>query len=170
MTVSARGFSYLGLLFFVAITAAALAALGQAWSTAAARERERELEFRGGEIARAIASYARASTAPPGQYPARLDDLLNDRRAIKPRFHLRRAYPDPFTGLPDWVLEPVAMDATRFSGVHSRSEQPLLRNRTPDGLALERAADWHFVAVLDAPPNTVAPPPVPLPVLAPGRP
>ncbi|PTT85495.1 general secretion pathway protein, partial [Pelomonas sp. HMWF004] len=100
-----RGFSYLAVLFLVAITAAALAALGQAWSTAAQRERERELAFRGGEIAQALLRYQAASPVP-GQFPAALEDLLEDRRGPVPRHHLRRLYADPFTGQPDWVLVP----------------------------------------------------------------
>ncbi|WP_213083242.1 type II secretion system protein, partial [Escherichia coli] len=92
-----RGFTYLAVLFLVAITAAGLAALGRSWTTAAQRERERELEFRGGEIARAIASYARATPNPQAQYPKSWDDLLEDRRGLKARHHLRRLYPDPFT-------------------------------------------------------------------------
>lgn len=141
------GFTYLGLLFFVAITAAALAALGQSWSTAAERERERELEFRGGEIARAISSYLRAS--PGGlapQYPLTLDDLLEDRRSAKPRHHLRRAYTDPFTQMSDWELVPAAADGRRFAAVRSRSEQPLLRESSSDGTPLKRARDWVFAA------------------------
>lgn len=144
-----RGFSYLGLLFFVAITAAALAALGQAWSTAAQRERERELAFRGGEIGRAIASYAasvgRDPSVPP-QFPASLDDLLVDRRGVKTRYHLRRAYLDPFTGKPDWVLVPEPTQAQRFSAVHSRSEQVLLRETREDGTPVHMASDWVFSA------------------------
>ncbi len=139
-----RGFSYLAVLFLVALTAAGLAALGQAWSTAAQRERERELAFRGGEIARAIASYMRA--APPGQLPASLDDLLEDRRGPSPRHHLRRAYADPFTGEPDWVLVPDLAQPSRFSAVHSRSEQPLLRTAAPDGTTLRTVQDWVFAA------------------------
>ena len=144
----AGGFSYLGLLFFVAITAAALAALGQAWSTAAQRERERELDFRGNEIARAIASYAAASADPrvPTAYPTSLDDLLNDRRGIKTRHHLRRAYTDPFTGQADWVLVPDPANAKRFVGVHSRTERVLLRETKDDGTAVRVASDWLFMA------------------------
>ncbi len=140
-----RGFTYLGLLFFVAITAAGLAALGTAWSTAAQRERERELEFRGNEIAQAIVSYLKAS---PGlaQYPANLDDLLVDRRGAKIRHHLRRAYADPFTGKPDWVLVPDAANPQTFSAVHSRSERPLLRELQGDGTPIASAQDWVFAA------------------------
>jgi len=142
-----RGFTYLGMLFFVAISAAALAALGQHWSTAAQREKERELEFRGQEIARAIASYLKASPVQPPQYPASLDELLEDRRGFRPRHHLRRAYADPFTGKPDWVLVPEPTAPGRFGAVHSRSEQPLLR-RLGDGDEdlVSRAADWLFAA------------------------
>ena len=171
MTVSARGFSYLGLLFFVAITAAALAALGQAWSTAAARERERELEFRGGEIARAIASYAKAGPNPPPAYPKRLEDLTEDRRNLIPHYHLRRVYPDPFTGQPDWVLVPEPGQPGAFNGVHSRSRQALRRETAPDGSALKKAEDWIFDArATDAQTGSLpvaasavaTPPPVPL--------
>ncbi|CAN5146936.1 hypothetical protein BH11PSE10_BH11PSE10_07480 [soil metagenome] len=146
MSERVRGFGYLGLLFFVAITAAALAALGQAWSTAAERERERELEFRGNEIARAIVAYRKAQPERP-QSPVRLDDLLADRRGIKTRHHLRRAYADPFTGQPDWVLvaEPGG-DPRSFSAVHSRSERVLLRQTSDDGTPITKASDWLFSA------------------------
>ncbi len=143
------GFGYLGLLFFVAITAAALAALGQAWSTAAQRERERELEFRGGEIARAITSFARVVGGDPNlppQYPTSFEDLLNDRRDLKTRHHLRRAYLDPFTGKPDWVLVPEPANPKRFNAVHSRAAQGLLRESTDDGSAIRVASDWIFAA------------------------
>lgn len=139
------GFTYLGLLFFVAITAAGLAALGQAWSTAAQRERERELEFRGNEIAQAISSYLKA-TAGLAQYPRSLEDLLVDRRGAKTRHHLRRAYADPFTGKPDWVLVPDAANPQTFSAVHSRSERPLLREVQSDGSPVTSAQDWVFAA------------------------
>lgn len=140
-----RGFTYVFVLFFVAITAAALAALGQAWSTAVERERERELEFRGGEIARAILSYQKAIPARP-ESPHTLDDLLEDRRTPKPRHHLRQRYVDPFTGKADWVLLADAADRQRFSGVRSASEHLLLRTRRSDGQAVRLASDWEFRA------------------------
>jgi len=141
-----RGFIYLAALFLVALTAAGLAALGQSWSTAAQRERERELGFRGAEIARALASYAKATPNPPQQYPKTLDELLVDRRGLKPRHHLRRLYADPFTGLPDWVLVPEPGQPGAFSAVHSRSVQALLRETSWDGSAVKQAADLVFAA------------------------
>ncbi|MDT9000914.1 type II secretion system protein [Paucibacter sp. APW11] len=141
-----RGFSYLGMLFFVAITAAALAALGQRWSTAMQRERERELEFRGKEIARAIESYLAATGTSVPQYPRSLDDLLIDGRSFKPRHHLRRRYLDPFTGTDDWVLVPAPSDPKGFAGVHSSSEQVLLRRLSADASKEALARDWQFLA------------------------
>lgn len=137
-----RGFTYLFVLFFVAISAAAMAALGQAWSTAAERERERELEFRGGEIARAIWSYRSAGVGQ--QLPASFDDLVEDRRALPYRHHLRHAYADPFTGKIDWELIAAPAQPGRFKGVRSRSSQALLRQTTPDGQIVAKASDWQF--------------------------
>lgn len=141
---AARGFAYLAVLFLVALTAAGLAALGQVWSTAAEREREKELFFRGGEIARAIAAYAKATPNPPEQYPRSLDDLIADNRSPKPRRHLRRAYEDPFTGKADWELVPEAAQAGTFSAVRSRSKHPLLREFGPDGMPIKFASDLFF--------------------------
>jgi type II secretory pathway pseudopilin PulG len=165
-----RGYSYLAVLFLVALTAAGLAALGKAWSTAAQRDRERELEFRGTAIANAIASYQRAGNTPSPQLPRTLDDLLEDRRGVTVRHHLRQRYVDPFTGEADWELVshqavpemgaqgqppgqspgqatgPLSTDKIRFNAVRSRSDQPLLRELTPDGTPLHKASDWLFNA------------------------
>ena len=172
---SQRGYSYLAVLFLVALTAAGLARLGQAWSTAAQRERERELEFRGGEIAAAIASYQRAAGTEPAPYPATLQDLLRDERGPRPRHHLRRLYADPLTGEPDWVLVPDPMNPARFRAVHSRSEAPLLRRFTPEGQPLAKASDWLFdpLAAAARQPATAASvprPPLPLPAPSPSPP
>lgn len=145
-SAGSRGFSYLAVLFLVALTAAGLAALGQAWSTAAQREKERELAFRGGEIARAIAAYAAATPLPPQQYPKTLDDLLSDPRGFKPRHHLRRLYADPFTGLADWELIPEPGQPGSFSAVRSRSGKALLRELGPDGTYPRVARDLVFAA------------------------
>jgi type II secretory pathway pseudopilin PulG len=150
----ARGFTYLGVLFLVALTSAGLATLGTAWSTGAQRERERELQFRGEAIATAIASYQRATPTPPAELPRSLDDLLEDRRGLLIRRHLRQRYVDPFTGEADWELVSQDADTARFGAVRSRSTQPLLREMAPDGTALRTASDWLFAApVLASPPG-----------------
>lgn len=148
-----HGYSYLAVLFLVALTAAGLAALGQAWSTAAQREKERELEFRGKAIANAIASYQRAGRA--ADLPRSLDDLVEDRRSGTVRRHLRQRYLDPFTQAPDWELvgPPTGVSSERspqgqmgFHAVRSRSEQPLLRESAGDGTVIHKAKDWLFSA------------------------
>ena len=48
------GFTYVGLLIAVAVLGVGLAAVGQVWSTAAAREKERELLFVGNQYRAAI--------------------------------------------------------------------------------------------------------------------
>lgn len=141
-----RGFTYLAVLFLVAMTAAGLAALGQSWSIAAQREREREFVFRGEAIATAIARYQAASTTPTPELPRSLDDLLEDRRRPVPLRHLRQRYADPFTGEPNWELVSDQGDKTRFNAVRSRSDHALLRELAPDGRTLRKASDWLFTA------------------------
>ena len=153
-----RGFTYLIMLFFVALTAAGLAALGQSWSNAAEREREAELVFRGNEIARAIASYVAASPDPVAQqFPRTLDDLLVDQRGPKTHHHLRRLYLDPFTNAADWELVPAGEGSDRFNAIRSRSPHPLLRVYKDDGSSVKRAQDWMFsAATLAAAPASAA--------------
>jgi len=140
-----RGYSYLVVLFLVALTAASLARLGQAWSIAEQREREKELEFRGKAIAAAIASYQRSGRTSGTELPRSLDDLLDDRRGAGIRHHLRQRYVDPFTGEADWELMAAPSDASRFYGVRSRSTHSLLREKAPDGTPARKASDWVFV-------------------------
>jgi type II secretory pathway pseudopilin PulG len=120
-----RGFTYLWLIFLLAVVAAGLAAIAQPASLSVRREREAELLFRGNEIARALTDYRAATPGEAKQLPTSLDELLEDRRGPRLRRHLRRLYADPFTGAPDWVL--VTTDDGRIAGVHSRSDMPALR-------------------------------------------
>jgi type II secretory pathway pseudopilin PulG len=141
-----RGFTYLLLLFVLALLGAGLATLGQRWQTLAQRERETELLFRAGEIRRALQSYAAAS--PDGALPRSLDLLLEDRRSDPPRHHLRRLYADPFTGRADWLL--LRQPDGGILGLSSRSRLPALR-RVQLPVSLEtastpvRVGDWRFV-------------------------
>jgi type II secretory pathway pseudopilin PulG len=160
-----RGFTYLWLLFVLAIGGATLAVAGQRWSTTLARDRERELLFRGAQIAAAIAAYRAAPCVAPPQWPRGLDELLQDRRCGEVRRHLRRAWADPFTGLADWV--PVLDEDGGWRGVHSRSEQPArLTTELPSAAPRARAprvSDHRFEvrAARAAPPVVGAPVPDP---------
>lgn len=154
-SAGSRGFTYLWLLFVLALGGVALAALGEQESTRQQREREAELRFRGEAIAAALARYAEITPAGQPPLPQRLDDLLADRRFPTPRRHLRQLYADPFTGNPDW--EPIVGQAavpvdsegaasapavSGIVGVRSRSSRRLFA--TSGGRAT--AHDWVFVA------------------------
>ncbi|MCE4556950.1 type II secretion system protein [Pelomonas cellulosilytica] len=157
---AARGFTYLWLLFVLALGGVALAALGELESTRQQREREAELRFRGEAIAAALGRYT--ETTPVGQPPLAqsLGDLLADRRFTRPRRHLRQLYADPFTGQPDWELivgQSVAgIDtegaagapvSTGIIGVRSRSTRRLLA--TAGGRTTAR--DWVFMSPTTVP-------------------
>lgn len=148
MRTGERGFTYLWLLFLLAAGGAALAAAGQRWSGVMHSERERELIFRGEQIAQAIAGYRGAEGAGAARWPASWDELLEDRRGLSVRRHLRRAYADPFTGETDW--EPILDEDGRWRGVRSRSPAParLVRETTDSGLTSKPrlVSDHRFVA------------------------
>ena len=120
-----RGFTYVLLLFSVALMGAALAALGTQWQLAGQREREAELLFRGLQIRDALQRFNALTPAGTRGLPLSLDELLVDRRALEPRFHLRRLYADPFSGQADWALLREAGGG--IVGVHSRSQRLALR-------------------------------------------
>ena len=146
-----RGFTYLWLIFVLAIGAALLAAIGQRWSTLLQREREHELLFRGRQIAAAIASY-HAASGVPAQWPRGFDDLLEDRRSGAIRRHLRQAWPDPFSGAADWVR--LGDEAEHWIGVRSGAQGPawvwpedwsaVVPGQAP------RLSDHRFLAVVPA--------------------
>ncbi len=113
------GFTYLGLLMFIAISGILLAVIGQVWHVEAQREKERELLFIGEQFRSAIGSYYRTSPSDPKQYPLTLQDLLVDQRFPVERHHLRKIYREPFTGRAEWGL---IKDQGRIVGIHSLSD------------------------------------------------
>lgn len=139
-----EGFTYLGILLAVAILGVMLAAAGQVWSTTAQRDREAELLFVGEAYRAAIESYYRGSA----QLPRELQDLVEDRRSLVLRRHLRRLYVDPTTGRLDWEIVRTADGG--ILGVHSSSHGvPLKRANFPAREAgfenAECYCDWQFV-------------------------
>jgi type II secretory pathway pseudopilin PulG len=101
-----EGFTYLGLLFAVALMGVAMAAMGQLWSTERQREREQELLFVGDQFRSAIGQYFESSPGLVKRYPTSLDDLLSDDRYLRVRRYLRQVYADPITGERRWGLVP----------------------------------------------------------------
>jgi type II secretory pathway pseudopilin PulG len=138
------GFTYLGLLFLVALIGLALASAGQLASTTAKREREVELLFIGHQYRDAIGLYL----ARKGRYPQTLDELLGTTSDDPlPARYLRRLYRDPMTGTHDWVLVPALGGG--IMGVASASTGEPLKHAgfSSDDTAFGDAAtyqDWVF--------------------------
>lgn len=149
-----RGFSYLLLLFSLALGGVALAGLGEQWHVQTQREREADLLHRGLEIRAAIESYGARIVLGRREMPARLGDLVEDRRDGAPVHHLRRVYLDPFTGKADWIE--LRDEQDRLVGVHSRAtviayarhNLPVPLRSRPDRPedAPASVGDWLFVA------------------------
>lgn len=147
-----RGFTYLMLLLWVAISGVMLMALSRSWVLESRRERDTELMYRGEQIRDALSAYAAVPVSTgSSRLPERLEDLLEDRRSGQVRRHLRRVWRDPITNSPSWGL--VKDDKGGIIGVFSRSRQvPLLA-----APGVRTYADWRFE--IDPPAPAAAPPP-----------
>jgi type II secretory pathway pseudopilin PulG len=158
-----RGFTYIALLIAIALAGAVLGAVGSLWSTDSRREREQELLFAGDQFRQAIgAYYAQAPAGQPHRFPAKLEELLQDKRWPTTRRHLRKVFVDPMTGTRDWVLVRAA-DQT-IIGVYSASEDvPIKHANFPDEYANFETAktyrEWQFVWKQNAKPAVPVPPP-----------
>ena len=142
------GFTYIGLLFAVALVGIALAGTGSLWHLESRREKEKELLFIGEEFRQAIGSYHEQSPGLDKQYPEKLDDLVEDKRFPMPIHHLRRIYRDPMTQSGEWVL---IRQQGRIIGVASKSaDKPIKISGFADGQdGFEGAssyAEWLFTS------------------------
>lgn len=152
-----RGFTYLGVVYMVAVAGIALAGTGILWSFENRREQEKELLFVGEEYRRAIAAYAAATPgAAQGDapvFPERLEQLLVDTRSFPAAHHLRRLYRDPLSGKADWQL---LRREGRIVGVASMDPRRPIKvagfARGQDEFAGAASyADWKFIAEIIAP-------------------
>ena len=142
-----QGFTYLGLLMFVMVSCIGLATTGQVWHAEAQREKERELLFVGEQFRKAIGSYYESTPCGAKHYPLTLQELLEDKRFVTVRRHLRRIYRDPIVGRSEWGL---VREQGRITGVHSLSEaKPLKRGgfsgASADFANAESYEDWRFI-------------------------
>jgi len=143
------GFTYIGVLILVVMMGIALAAAGEVWHTAAQREKEQQLLFVGDQFRRALAEFYAHTPGSATRYPLRLEDLLQDPRYPAIRRYLRKIYPDPMTGKPEWGL--VTGPNGEIFGVHSLSEDAPIKQahfRLADK-AFEgktKYSDWVFMA------------------------
>lgn len=145
-----RGFTYLAVLFMVAMMGVMLASIGTMWQTARQRERERELLFAGSQFRQAIERYYEKTPGPVKKYPPSLDELAKDSRFLTAQRHLRRVYRDPMTGEKNWGL--VKAPQGGIMGVHSLSQDAPLKTgnfRAADkGLEdRKKYSEWVFAYV-----------------------
>jgi type II secretory pathway pseudopilin PulG len=144
---SSRGFTYLGVLFFVAALGIGLAAAGTVWQTQVRRDKEAELLFVGEQFQIALRDWNRANANVGDGFPKTLEQLLSDPNTPTTRRFLRRIYVDPMTGKADWGLVKSAAGSIR--GVYSLSTDKPFRQQLPESLGeIESAAsysDWKFM-------------------------
>jgi type II secretory pathway pseudopilin PulG len=155
-----QGFTYLGLLMFVVISGIALSSTGQVWHAEAQREKERELLFIGEQFQKAIGSYYESTPGGVKIYPLTLQELLEDKRFVTVRRHLRTLYRDPILGKAEWGL---VREQGRITGVHSLSvAKPLKRDGFSGAFAdfagAEKYLDWRFIYTQNAALAAATPP------------
>lgn len=143
-----HGFTYLAILFMIAIMGAVLAATATVWHTLAQRDKEKELLFVGHEFRRAIGLYYERTPGTAKQFPKKLDELLEDKRQTQLARYLRKRYIDPMTLTKTWGLVPGP--GGTIMGVYSLSEATPVKtgnfeeaDKDFDGKASYQ--DWKFV-------------------------
>jgi type II secretory pathway pseudopilin PulG len=141
------GVVYLLLIFIVALSGVLLAGFGQVWATSVRREKEAQLLHVGHAYRAAILSYYNASPAENKQYPQKLEDLILDKRFPDVRRHLRKVFPDPFSGKADWEL---ITEQGAIVGIRSRSQKKPIKQAgfDKDDADFDKAAsynEWRFI-------------------------
>lgn len=131
-----RGFTYLTAILLVAVAGAGLGIVAESWSHARQREKEAELIWVGNQFKQAIGLYYQRSPGAIKRYPEKLEDLLEDKRFLSMQRYLRRIYPDPITGKPQWDL--IAAPEGGIMGVRSISTSESIRTKAT-------YSDWKFV-------------------------
>jgi len=141
------GFTYLWVLFLVALMGVGLTVAVEIDSVAAQRERERELLAVGRQFRSAIGRYYETQlTGGRREYPASLEDLLRDNRAPGIRRYLRKIFVDPMTGKAEWGF---VRAGGRIVGVHSLSEREPIKQEgfEPEDMGFrgkKHVKEWVF--------------------------
>ncbi|OHB25930.1 MAG: hypothetical protein A2X84_02935 [Desulfuromonadaceae bacterium GWC2_58_13] len=115
-----RGVTLMVVLVMVVLIGLSAGLAGTSWRSIMQQVKEAELLWRGDQYRKAIASYYSVNHSGIQRYPAGLEDLLRDPRSLQPVRHLRRLYPEPFSG-GDWVI--IKDPAGGVRGVRSSSEE-----------------------------------------------
>ncbi|MBT9613784.1 MAG: type II secretion system protein [Burkholderiales bacterium] len=170
-----RGFTYLALLFMVAIMGAVLGATAVVWRTMNQRDKEQELLFIGHEYRRAIGLYYERTPGAAKQFPKKLEDLLEDKRQTTLTRYLRKRYNDPLGSEKEWGLVPGP--GGTIMGVYSLSDKTPIKtgNFDEDDKDFASASSfqaWKFVYQAKAAPAVPIPvaPPAAAPIAPPNAP
>lgn len=156
------GFTYLGVLFAVAILGAVLASTAVVWQVQVQRDKEKELLFIGHAYRQAIAQYYEKTPGTTKQFPQKLEDLLEDKRQTQLTRYLRRIYLDPMTASKDWGL--ITGPGATIVGVYSRSTREPIKTANFEEADRDFAGavsyvDWKFTFTMPTQVAPAAPPP-----------
>lgn len=100
------GFTYIGALIAVALIGIGLLAVSEVWTTTAERQKLAQLDWVGEQYVQAIESYYYANTGSVHFYPQTLEDLLEDKRHLSIKRHIRTLYANPFANGEAWKTLP----------------------------------------------------------------
>jgi type II secretory pathway pseudopilin PulG len=142
------GFTYVSLLFALILFGLGLAQVGPLLADQTQRDRERELLLIGEEVVAAIRAYHLGTPGAAKRLPVGWPDLLEDRRSVQVRRHLRRVPRDPLTNSTEWEI--VRDSSGAMLGIRSKAAGKPFRTA---GLAMSastrgpaaRYSDWSFI-------------------------
>ncbi len=143
-----QGFTYLGVLFAVAILGVSLALIGTVWKTSQQRENEQELLFVGDQFRKAIVLYYERTPGSVKQFPPSFEHMIKDDRYIVPQRYLRKIFYDPMTKQKNWGL--IKAPDGGIMGVYSLSEKTPLqqahfKQQYAEFANAKKYSDWQFV-------------------------
>ncbi len=144
----ARGFTYLAVLFIVAILMARPgAARRDVGDLGAAREGSGAALHRP-PVPPAIGLYFDSTPGGVKRYPRTLEDLVKDPRQPATQRYLRRLYPDPITGKNEWGLVKAPDGGIAGRATACPKQAPLkiagFRVRDAGFEGAQKYADWKF--------------------------
>lgn len=118
------GFTYILLLLALTVLALSLLKSKDTIQVRFRQQQESELLFRGEQIREAMRLY-RVDEHSNGCFPVGFEELIQDTRGGKTRYHLRQWFTDPLTGQKEWGK--IFDDQHRWIGVYSKGKGTPLR-------------------------------------------
>jgi type II secretory pathway pseudopilin PulG len=140
------GFTLLAVLVAMVLLALASQQVITVLAQQAQREREAQLIWVGEAFRQAIGAYYENSPGTVKRWPRELNDLVEDRRFVTLRRHVRKIYADPITRNGEWGI--IRSSDGGVQGIYSLSDLQSIRTVSPDGQTLASGSiyrDWRFV-------------------------